>query len=43
MERYMDMMCHRAAAILFIQKVYRGHLVRRHLLRQRQLKVKAAT
>ena len=32
MERAMDRMCERVAAIQFIQKVYRGHLVRKAVL-----------
>ena len=37
----MDILCYRSAAVLFIQKVYRGYLVRKKLLQQRQIKLKA--
>ena len=41
LERYMDLMCQRAAAILFIQRFYRGHLVRKREFKERKLQVRA--
>lgn len=40
-ENMMDSMCQRVASVQFIQKFYRGHLVRKAMLQHKQRLIKA--